>query len=393
MIRTTIIDLDHLGNGIAKEDSKIIFIPKMIPNDIGDIEIIKQHKKFSEGRLINLVKPSDDRINFACPYYQQCGGCNISNLSYENQLAYKQNKIINIFKRYLNLAIKPEIIKSDQPIRYRNKITYHYDSTLGLVSLDNQVIAVDDCLLVSEKVNDLFRLIKKLDLSSVKKITIRECSNGLVLSIDGLLDLEPLKEKCINIYQNNQLMYQTAQAYLQIRDLKYFVSNKSFFQVNTSSISKLYDQIIKYGDFSKADRIIDLYCGVGSISLYIAKYVKHVLGIELIPEAIEDAKKNALNNNINNVSFICGDVGLLIDKYHDYDKVIVDPPRAGLDKHTIQILNNSTTKRIIYVSCDPMTLVRDIKLLDNYQVTDVTLVDMFPQTHHIETVIKLQRQK
>lgn len=387
-----ITDLDHLGNGITKQDKLIIFIPKTIPGDTIEYIITKSHKKYAEGRITKLIDPSPQRTVYSCPYYNVCGGCNISNLTYQEQLTYKKNKVTNIFKRYLDISINPTIIASPKEVNYRNKITYHNDSKLGLVTIDNQIIEIENCLLTSDKVNELFRQIKKLDVALVKKIIIRECDNGLILNIDGQLNISNLKPMCIAIYQNNNLVYQQERPYLSIGNIKYFVSEDAFFQINTSNISKLYDQVIKYGEFTPQDQIIDLYCGVGSISLYVSKYVKKVLGIEIVSSAIEAAKENAINNNITNTTFLCGDVEYLIDKCHDYNKVIVDPPRSGLDKHTINILNRSQAERIIYVSCDPMTLARDLKLLDNYQLQDITLVDMFPQTHHVESVVLLHRK-
>mgnify|MGYP003319881481 CR=1 FL=1 len=180
-------------------------------------------------------------------------------------------------------------------------------------------------------------------------------------------------------------------AYLYISTISINTINNG---VNTSITKdgKQYDVVLKYGDFKKDDNVIDLYCGVGSISLYISKYVNSVLGIEIIEDAIKDAKENAKLNNINNVDFICGDVSKLVDLNTDGNIVIVDPPRVGLDKHTIDVLNKINIDRLIYVSCDPMTLVRDLKLLDEYIIKDVTLVDMFPNTHHVETVVLLNRK-
>lgn len=388
-----IIEIDHMGNGIAKKDGKTIFVPKTVPGDEVEIEIRKSHKKYDEGRIKRIIKENSERCLVACPYYQECGGCNISNLSYEKQLEYKKNKIINMFKRYLNMNINPEIIGSEKQFKYRNKITLHNDFVLGLVSVDNKVIETDECLLVSDKVNELIQLIKKEDLTNVKKVVIREVSNGLVLWINGKIDISNLINKCIEIYINEDLVYKQDNPYLMIGDIKYRVANNSFFQINTTSIKVLYDKIIEYADFNKNERVIDLYCGVGSISLYIAKYVKSVLGIEIVAAAIKNAKENAELNQIKNAEFRCGDVGLLIDEYLNYEKVIVDPPRAGLDSHTVEVLNNSQIDQIIYVSCDPMTLVRDIKLLDNYELKRISLVDMFPQTHHVESVILLKKKK
>ena len=392
-MKIEISKMDHSGSGIGYVNDKITFIPKTIIGDICDIEITKSHKNYNYGKVSQIIKNSDIRIKPKCPYYYECGGCNISNLNYDMQLEFKKNKVINIFKRYLNIDINPKIIDSNDEYKYRNKITYNKeDNYLGLVDIDNKIIEIDKCLLVSDKVNKLYNKIKKEDLSKVKKIIIRECDNGYILSVDGIMNFDNLKEYFLSIYLNNIPVYKKEEGYINIGDIKYRVSDKSFFQINTKSIEKLYNLIIKYGNFSKNDKVIDLYCGVGSISIYISKYVNSVLGIEIIPKAIDDAKENAKINNIDNVKFICGDVAKLIDKNISGDVLIVDPPRTGLDTYTCSIINNSKIKKLIYVSCDPMTLVRDIKNLDKYEFKDITLVDMFPQTHHIESVILLQRK-
>ena len=388
-MKLNIIDMDHSGNGIGKIDNKVIFVPKTITGDICDVEIIKSYKNYDIGRLKKIVNDSPNRINSLCPYYNICGGCNISNLDYDKQLEFKVNKVKNIFKKYLNIDIEPNVIDSNLKYNYRNKITYHNDKKLGLVSIDNDIVDIDKCLLVSDKVNDLYNKIKSSDISKIKKMVIKECDNGLILDILGDINIDNIKEECLSIYMNDKCVYKKEDGYIFINDIKYMVSNKSFFQVNTSNIYKLYDEIVKYGNFNKNDEVIDLYSGVGSISLYIAKYVKKVLGIEIINEAVVDANNNAKINNINNVSFICGDVSELADKNIHGNKIIVDPPRIGLDKHTISVINNSNINTLIYVSCDPMTLVRDIKSLSNYEIKVVSVIDMFPQTHHTECVCLL----
>ncbi len=385
--------MDHTGNGIGFYDGKICFIPKSVVGDIVDVSFVKSTKKYNIGKVEKIVKSSDSRIDSICPYYQLCGGCNINNLSYDEQLEFKKNKVKNIFKRYLNLDINPNIIGSRDEYKYRNKITFHVNNKkIGLVSIDGDIIDIDNCLLVSDKVNELYNLIRKEDLSLVKKIVIRECDNGLILDIDGTFDISKIKNMCLSIYSNGKCIFSNGDGYILVNDIKYLVSNKSFFQVNTSNIKNLYDLVLKYGNFCGNERVIDLYCGVGSISLYISKYVKSVLGIEIVNEAIIDAKNNACQNNIANVDFICGDVSKIINSKIKGDVVIVDPPRIGLDKHTIDVLNECRIKKIIYVSCDPMTLVRDIKLLNNYSLDKIELVDMFPQTHHVECVSVLSRK-
>lgn len=391
-MKVNIIGMDHNGNGISKVDNKVIFIPKTITGDICDIEIVKSYKNYDIGKLNKIIIKSVDRNESLCPYYNTCGGCNISNLSYNKQLDFKVNKVKNIFKKYLNINIEPNIIDSNKKYNYRNKITYHNDNKLGLVSIDNEIINVDKCLLVSDKVNNLYNKIKLNNISDVKKIVIKECNNGLILDIIGNMSIDNLKEDCLSIYINNKCVYKKEDGYINIGNIKYMVSNNSFFQINTNNIYKLYDEIIRYGNFNKNDKVIDLYCGVGSISLYIAKYVKSVLGIEIIDEAIKDAKENAKVNNIDNVSFICGDVSKLVDKNISGNKLIVDPPRVGLDKHTCNVINDSKIDTIIYVSCDPMTLVRDINNLSNYELKEISVIDMFPQTHHCESITILERR-
>ena len=389
-MKVKIIDMDHLGNGIGKIDNKVIFVPKAVPGDLCEINIIKNNKKYDVAKIEEIIEPSIDRTKASCPFYHICGGCNISNLNYKKQLDFKINKIKNIFKKYLNIDIFPNIIPSEKEYNYRNKITYHIDNKeIGLIGEFDKFISIEKCQLVSDEVNNLYKEIRKKDLSNVKLITIKECDNGLILSINGNMNIDNLKTKCISIYMNNKCIYYKEDGYIFINNLKFFISNSSFFQINTTNIKKLYDLIIKYGDFTKNDQVIDLYCGVGSITLYVAKYVKNILGIEIIEDAIIDAKRNATINNITNAKFICGDVSKLNEDDIKGNILIVDPPRVGLDSHTKKIINNKQFKRIIYVSCNPMTLVRDIKEMDNYKLEKITLVDMFPQTHHTECVCLL----
>ena len=392
-MKVEIVDIDHKGNGIARVDNKVVFVPKSIVGDVLEIDIVKKHKKYDDGRIKEILENSIDRIESLCPYYDICGGCNISNLNYSKQLEYKKDKVINIFKRYLGINIKPIIIGSDDRFGYRNKITFKCNNgKLGLVSINNEFIEIDRCELVSDKVNELYQCISREDLSFVKKIVIKECDNGLILSIDGSMNIDNFRDLCLSIYIDSKCVYKNGEGYINIGDVRYRVSLNSFFQVNTRNITNLYDVILKYCEFKKSDKVIDLYCGVGSISLYVSKYVDSVLGIEIIEDAIKDAKENAVLNNISNVSFICGDVSKLVDDNISGNIVIVDPPRIGLDRHTIDVLNDINVNKLIYVSCDSMTLVRDLKLLDKYKIEDVTLVDMFPQTHHVECIVLLGRK-
>ena len=394
LMRISVKRMDHLGRGIGYNEGKVIFIPKAIPGDVVDIEITNSYKKYDIGKIIKIIEPSNERIDVGCPYYYECGGCHISNLKYFNQVNFKKDKVIDIFKRYLNKEIVPRVISSEKDFEYRNKITYQVENgKIGLVDINNNFIEIDKCLLVSDRVNKLLSILKKEDLSKTIKIVIRECDNGLILSITGDIKIDNLVNECLEIYINGERKYFLEEGYLYIGNLKYRVSDKSFFQINTSNICHLYDEVIRYGEFTGNERVIDLYCGVGSISLYISRYVKSVLGIEIVKEAIDDANYNKKINKINNATFICSDVAKIIDDKIECDTLIVDPPRAGLDKHTKSVINNSNIKKVIYVSCDPMTLVRDLKDLDMYNLEKISIVDMFPQTCHVECASILHRKK
>ena len=394
LMRISVKKMDHLGRGIGYNEGKVIFIPKAIPGDVVDIEITNSYKKYDIGKIIEIIEPSNERIDVGCPYYYECGGCHISNLKYFNQVNFKKDKVIDIFKRYLNKEIVPRVISSEKDFEYRNKITYQVENgKIGLVDINNNFIEIDKCLLVSDRVNKLLSILKKEDLSKTIKIVIRECDNGLILSITGDIKIDNLINECLEIYINGERKYFLEEGYLYIGNLKYRVSDKSFFQINTSNICHLYDEVIRYGEFTGNERVVDLYCGVGSISLYISKYVKSVLGIEIVKEAIDDANYNKKINKINNATFICSDVAKIIDDKIECDTLIVDPPRAGLDKHTKSVINNSNIKKVIYVSCDPMTLVRDLKDLDMYNLEKISIVDMFPQTCHVECASILHRKK
>ena len=394
LMRISVKRMDHLGRGIGYNEGKVIFITKAIPGDVVDIEITNSYKKYDIGKIIEIIEPSNERIDVGCSYYYECGGCHISNLKYFNQVNFKKDKVIDIFKRYLNKEIVPRVISSEKDFEYRNKITYQVENgKIGLVDINNNFIEIDKCLLVSDRVNKLLSILKKEDLSKTIKIVIRECDNGLILSITGDIKIDNLINECLEIYINGKKKYSKEEGYLYIGNLKYRVSDKSFFQINTSNICHLYDEVIRYGEFTGNERVVDLYCGVGSISLYISKYVKSVLGIEIVKEAIDDANYNKKINKIDNAIFICSDVAKIIDDKIECDTLIVDPPRAGLDKHTKSVINNSNIKKVIYVSCDPMTLVRDLKDLDMYNLEKISIVDMFPQTCHVESVCVLERRR
>ena len=395
-----ITDLNHLGQGITRIDNKITFVPKTVSGDIINLEIIKSHKNYNEAKLLKIVKPSPDRIEYKCPYYNKCGGCNIANLEYTNQLKYKKEKVINIFKKYNKIDINPTIIASDEILHYRNKITLQYNEKLGLYEeKTHNIIEIEECLLMPQKVNDIIKLLNKYNYNtSLQKIVIRIINNQVMINIiakdisKSLIEI--LKNLDVSVYHNSKYISGNKVLIETLNNYKFSILPDSFFQINKKQTINLYNQIVEYANPQKEDKVLDLYCGVGTIGIYLSKYCKEVLGIEINKSSIENANINKKLNNVENISFIEADVSKVLSMKYKADIIIVDPPRSGLDKNTIETLIKINPKKIVYVSCDPITLSRDINLLkNNYILKDIKLYDMFPETYHVESVCVLERRR
>lgn len=392
--------LDHYGRGITKIDGKIAFIENALPNEIVEIKIYKDKKKYIEGSVLKYIKESKERVNVDCPYYNSCGGCNIMHLSYNDQLKFKQNKIENIIKKYLNEDIKiNNIVGSDKCVNYRNKVTFQVKKNIGFYNnYTYDIISIDDCLISNELINNSIKYLKMLDLKNINKITCRTGLNELMIIIETNkenLDITPLKKISNSIYLkiNNQYkhIFGNKNIYEKLDKYKYIISPDSFFQINIDTCLKLYNKIKEYVGYNK--NVIDLYCGTGSIGIFVNDD-NNVIGIEINESATKDAIENKKINNLNNINFICGDSGKKI-KQLDFkpDTIIVDPPRSGLNKETINNILSFNAKDIIYVSCDPMTLIRDLKILNKYyNIKELTPFDMFPNTYHLESLTYLVKK-
>lgn len=395
-----ITDLNHLGQGITRIDNKITFVSKTVSGDIINLEITKSHKNYNEAKLLKIVKPSPDRIEYKCPYYNKCGGCNIANLEYTNQLKYKKEKVINIFKKYNKIDINPTIIASDEILHYRNKITLQYNEKLGLYEeKTHNIIEIQECLLMPQKVNDIIKLLNKYNYNtSLQKIVIRIINNQVMINIiakdipKSLIEI--LKNLDVSVYHNSKYISGNKVLIETLNNYKFSILPDSFFQINKKQTINLYNQIVEYANPQKEDKVLDLYCGVGTIGIYLSKYCKEVLGIEINKSSIENANINKKLNNVENISFIEADVSKVLSMKYKADIIIVDPPRSGLDKNTIETLIKINPKKIVYVSCDPITLSRDINLLkNNYILKNIKLYDMFPETYHVESVCMLERRR
>lgn len=381
--------LSHDMRGITRIDNKITFVDKTLPNEVVNIRLTKQKKDINEGKVISFLEKSNDRVDFICPYYDICKGCNIAHIEYKKSLEYKQDIVKDIIKRYSDIDINPEIVFDNNIYNYRNKITLRvYDNKLALVG--DSFVNIDYCYLVNDNINNVIKLINDIDLSCVKEVIIKGISEIMVI-IKGIINEEELLNKLSSIVTtiivNDKKIYGKDYITININNYTYAIYDSSFFQVNTSMISKLYDKVLEYA--GKGNRLLDLYCGAGTIGIYLAKNFNYVRGIEQNKDAIVSANKNKEINEISNIDFVCDEV-CNIDKINE-DVLIVDPPRHGLDKVTREKIMLSDVNRVVYVSCNPITLARDLNILkEKYMLKDITLFDMFPNTSHVECVVKLE---
>ncbi len=389
----TIEKMDNSGRGIAYYKNKIVFIPFALPKDEVEIKITKETKKVYEGQLLKVIKASPLRIEAKCPYFGKCGGCDLQNLNYDETLKYKKQKVKDIFNKFGNLDINPIIIESKKDFNYRNKITLKVrNGIVGFYAKEsNDVIEIDKCLIADEIINNFLLSIKKFNIKN-GEIVLKTNQDKLLVSIKTKdeVNLDNIDFNNIEgIVLNGKTVYGNNYILKKINGLNFEISYNSFFQVNDYINEKLIDIIKKH--LSEKEVVLDLYCGVGSIALRVASVVNKVYGIEIVENAVINAKKNALINKIKNSEFYSGDVSKEILKIDSsIATTIIDPPREGVDK---KVLKNINSQKIIYVSCNPVTLVRDIKLLsDRYKLKDVYALDMFPYTEHIEMITVLEKE-
>ena len=389
---------DDLGRGIAYVGDKITFIPNTIPGDTVDITITKETKKYNIAKVDKYLKLSSRRVKPKCPYFDICGGCTLQSISYEDTINYKYNKVKNLFKKS-NIEINPEIIRNPSPYNYRNKISLKVvDKKIGFYEEStHNIVEINECIIASPAINKAISLISEFNIIN-GSITIRSNKNNEILIIlesnDKLnIDINYLKTqiKLVGIVINNETFYGDNFLIENINDYFYKISYDSFFQVNPYVASILFNEVSKR--INEEDTVLDLYCGVGTLSLNATR-AKEVIGVEIVENAILNAIFNARINKIDNVKFILNDSTKAIVKLNKkFSKVIVDPPRSGLTKTIIENILNINPEEIIYVSCDPATLVRDILLfIDKYSISETIIFDMFSYTYHVETMIILKRK-
>ena len=361
--------LDHNGRGIARINNKVTFINNALPNELIDIIITEEKKKYSIASIKKIIEKSENRIEPQCPYYNECGGCNIMHMNYESQINFKKEKVEDILKKYAKIDIDLKVNKSNKPFNYRNKITLHKEKQkLGYMKrMSNDIINIDNCPLAMETINEYITSINNNNIE--KEIIIRTNEKGEIIST--------LKDETI---------------IMEINELKFQIDINSFFQVNNYICAQLFNYVEE--NLENNNTCLDLYSGVGTLSIIASKKAKKVYAIEINENAHKNSLVNLKLNNITNVEFILGNVNKKIKQIKEkIDVIITDPPRSGMDKITIETILKYKPKKIIYISCNPITLARDLNTLtESYYIEKCAIFDMFPNTYHVECVCVLNRR-
>ena len=441
-----IVDMGDSGEGIGKIDGFTVFVSEGIVGDTLEITIKTLKKNYGIGEIKRIIEPSNYRIESDCIHFPKCGGCQLRNMSYEGQLRIKE-KIVNDglirIGGFKDINIE-SIIGMDEPKSYRNKCQYPVEYKNGKILMgfyerkSHKVENLISCHLQSDNLDFLVDEIRKIIIEEkisiydersgkgiLRHVMIRESSVTGKVMVVFVINSNRLRagEKIVNrlttitdivetivinkntrkgnriLGDENIILYGNGKITDKIGDLNFEISPLSFFQINKIQTEKLYEKVLEYGELKGGETVLDIYCGIGTISLFLAKSAKMVYGIEIIPDAVKDAKKNADLNGIKNVEFLVGKAEEKLPKLcktlSKIDLVVVDPPRKGCEREVLDTILTIKPKKVVYVSCKPSTLARDLKYLcesGKYEIKKVQPVDMFPWTGHVETVVLLSHK-
>ena len=437
-------DIGTEGQGIGQIEGYTIFVEGALPEEEIDVRIIKVGKKFGFGRLESIIASSKERVVPICKIAKQCGGCSISHLSYKGQLVYKENKVKQLIKRIGGLddiKVNPTI-GMKEPYYYRNKVQYPVRESDGKIKIgyyrkrSHQVVETDICYIQDRRNEEVRQIIldwmMKCNITPyneekhkglIRHIITRHSHSTKIMHITLVINGNNIpKQKVLenmldsldyisgiglnkntnktNVIMGKEMISLKGNQYIEdiIGDIRYRISPTSFFQINPIQTLKLYNVVREYAGLTGKETVLDLYCGIGSISLFLAKEAKEVIGVEIVSEAIKDAKYNATLNQIDNTKFYVGKVEEVVPRLYKEKQikanvVVVDPPRKGCDESLLNTIIDIEPEKIVYVSCDPATLARDLKYLTRYgyQVKEVQPIDMFPHSVHVECIVRLHR--
>ena len=430
---TEITGVGEKGEGIGRVDGFAVFIPYALLGETVEVLIVKVLKNYAFGKLVNIVNPSSHRTTPKCPVFYKCGGCDYQHCTYEMELKNKTNKVRDCIERIGGLDIKVEDTAGSTEMHYRNKSQFPVtpDGIGFYAPRSHNVIPVENCLIQNEKSNRVIAIVQQFMQDFHVKPYNETTGKGMIRHIFTRCTLTNQMMVCIvtaskslkntevlvsmlkaefgediSIIQNinskntnvilgkeNILLNGSEVVTDKIGDLYFEISPQSFFQINPVQTKVLYDKVAELADLKGTEKVLDLYCGIGTIGLYLAKHAECVIGVECVPEAIENAKRNALLNNIRNAEFYVGNSEDMAENFKDADVIIIDPPRKGCDEKLLKTINEISPEKVVYVSCNPATLARDLKILDSYgyKADTVYPVDMFPRTSHVETVVLLSK--
>ena len=378
--------VDDIGNGVTRINNIVVFVPYTLNNEKVKIKIVSISKRFAVGKVIEFITKSDKRCEVKCNCYNECGGCNFLHINFNDELSIKINYINKLFNTNINTVL------TNNEYNYRNKATFHIkDGKIGYYSeKTNNIIEINNCLLLDNRINDIYNYLKEHELSTISEVIIRVTTKDIMIVFKGeKYDINDIINhfNITSIYLNDKLIYGESYIIEEIDNIKYSIYPDSFFQVNKDNMKIMYDRAREYAGYG--NNLLDLYCGTGTIGIYLKDNFKHIDGIEINKDSIKNANINKKLNNINNIKFISGDAS--IAKNNNYDVIIVDPPRSGLSNKVINFLDKSNAKRIVYISCNPKTLKRDIDLLNNYKMIKLEIINMFNKTKHIECITLLEK--
>lgn len=385
----TINDEDDIGNGITRIDNFVVFVPYALKDEKIKVKITKINKRFATAKIEEIINKSDRRQCVKCKSFNECGGCSFLHLSFNEE----KKKKIEFINKLFNTNVK-EILTNNE-YNYRNKATFHVkDGKIGYYSENtNDIVEFDNCLLLDERINEVYNTLKNIKLDGISEVVVRTSKSSVMVIFRGDkkdFDYDEFinKVKIDSLYLNDKLLYGNAYIVEELGNIKYSIYPNAFFQVNTDNMKIMYDKVKEYA--GSGNKLLDLYCGTGTIGIYLKENFEEVTGIEVNKEAILNANINKNLNNLSNINFICGDAS--IAKNNNYDVIVVDPPRSGLSNKVINFLNKSDVKTIVYVSCNPKTLKRDLNLLDKYNVLKLECINMFNKTKHVECICKLEKK-
>jgi 23S rRNA (uracil1939-C5)-methyltransferase len=436
-------DLTHDGAGVAKVDGYPLFVPSGLPGEKAKIKVIKVNKGYGIGRLIELYNKSPYRVEIPSHETNKYGGCQLEHISYEGQLKFKENQVRQVLARIGKLEDIQvhSILGMDNPWHYRNKAQVPVGEKDGKLIAgffkprSHEIVDTDESLIQLPEINAAVQTVKEIcnelripayDEESHKGVVRhimarygKQTGELMVVIITRTIDI-PNKSKLVDeivarlpkvksivhninskrtnviLGEKTTVLWGNEVIYDYIGDVKFAISALSFYQVNPVQTKVLYDKALEYAGLSGEESVIDAYCGIGTISLFLAQKAKRVFGVEVVPEAIEDAKRNAELNGITNAEFAAGEAEVVIPKWYkegnSADVLVVDPPRKGCDEALLNTIIEMKPKKVVYVSCNPATLARDLRILEDggYKTLEVQPVDMFPHTTHVEAVAKME---